>query len=105
MIKQILERTILVLSMVFLIIGCNDNNLIQPELSNHEDNCEFNDKNIKDFFNRLHNFMHKAKNNQEIINFIDEDFCVRNGIVDWDNLSTIIRATWVSNNKTIELNH
>lgn len=103
MIKQILERNILILSVVFLIIGCNDNNLIQPELSNNEEkgNCEFNDKNIKDYFNRLHDLMHKAKNNQEIIDFIDDDSCVKNGVVDKD----VIKAIWISNNKTIEFNH
>jgi formylmethanofuran dehydrogenase subunit E len=70
-----------------------------------EDICEFSEFNVNRFFNKLHNFMHRAEKVQDVIDFIDKDPCVRDGEVDNSKFPVTIRCIWKSNNKRIEFKH
>jgi len=71
-----------------------------------EDYCDYSTRNTYLYSQSLHNLIHTAKNESEIITFINSYPCINDGNFITQNDGTIrVLAIWKSNNNTIEYVH
>jgi len=67
--------------------------------------CEYTSGNLANYHNSLHNLLHETSSKDEILRFIDEHECVRDGRVAVKDSTLIVTAVWKSNDKLVPYHH
>lgn len=67
--------------------------------------CDFNEINVNDYYNRLHNYIHTGPTSEEVLKFIEADECVSQGEVKKKDSLLEFSAKWNSNEETVIYRH
>lgn len=58
--------------------------------------CEYNDANVEKYYNALKDILKTAENRDEVLNFLAENKCVKDGSIKKEGDTTTIEAVWKS---------
>lgn len=88
-------KRLIIIIILSVITGCSTQTL--------DIGCEFNEKNLQAYFDRLHELMHHSTYDEEMVQRINDDECVYNATYDQKSLK--ITAIWETTNDTVIFDH